>query len=514
MTNIPQFARQRMQAQPVGEHPDAGVLTAFAEHSLGAAERETVLAHLAACVVCREVVALALPENVLEEVTPVVHSWFRWPVLRWAAVAASAVIVWAAVVVLVPRTSNRDVSAPVVSMQKVQSAPEVSTNSSAARTKASLPAEKEQDRALAYSATPKTASNAPKQMIALDGVPANAGSMDKSGTAGKLQAGAAPAANETSAKSAPPPAPPAAQLAEKKSDNFQAHAADALTGGGAIDAKRESELRALPAQSQAVLGGPIRKDVAAAAIAGTITDTTGAVVPNALVKITNTQTNSLTAVRADSTGSYRTPLTPGVYSVEATSPGFQMAKTDPIAIHGTVAQNFTLRPGAAAESVEVMAAAQAPPPPPASTAPMANTSAPMKAKAEADQSFAGLTAAKAGRLPAASQWRVGKDGALEHSGDGSAWQKVDLSPGLTFRVVISADGAVWAGGTDGALFHGANEGRSWHRVRVGSKDAPVSDAITAISAPNSKSVIVTTSTGEQWSSNDAGRTWKRLNSQH
>lgn len=505
-----------MQGQPAGEHPDAGVLTAFTEHGLGATERESVLAHLAACAVCREVVALAVPDNAVEEVTPAVHSWFRWPVLRWAAVAASAVIVWAAVVVLVPRTSNRDVSAPAITSLQVTAKREVAPDSSTLAAKPGPPAEKEErDRPLARTASPKTALNAPMQMIAREqGAPNAAGSFHGNGDLGKLQAGAT--TNEIQAKSAPVPAPPAAQLAEKKSDDFQAHAADSVTGGGAIETRRESELRALPAQSQIAVGGPIRKDAATAVIAGTVTDPSGAVVPNALVKITNAQTNSSTDVHADSAGAYRAPLSPGVYSVEATSPGMQPVLAKDITIDGNVAQNFTLHPGAAAETVTVTAQAALPPPPPpppASSAPVVNKASAMKAKVLTDQQFSALSGANAAQLPVASQWRVGKDGELEHSGDGSAWHKVDVSPGVTFRAVLSADGAVWVGGSDGALFHGADEGGTWHRVPVGPKNAPVSDAITAISAPDAKSVMVTTSSGEQWSSSDAGRTWKRLSSQ-
>ncbi|MGH9521815.1 MAG: zf-HC2 domain-containing protein [Terriglobales bacterium] len=115
MTNLPQSVRRRLDAKTSSDHPDAGLLTAFAEQALDVSERERVLLHLATCAACREVVALAAPEAPPEEVTPLAPAWFRWPLLRWAAVAATAVIVWAAVAVLVPRTSVRDVSVPAPS---------------------------------------------------------------------------------------------------------------------------------------------------------------------------------------------------------------------------------------------------------------------------------------------------------------------------------------------------------------------------------------------------------------
>src|SRR5579872_387448 len=46
-----------------GMHPDADLLTAFAEDSLRARERETVMAHLAGCAQCREVLSLTATEQ-------------------------------------------------------------------------------------------------------------------------------------------------------------------------------------------------------------------------------------------------------------------------------------------------------------------------------------------------------------------------------------------------------------------------------------------------------------------
>jgi hypothetical protein len=115
VNQIPESARRRMQAQAASDHPDADLLAAFAEHTLAGNERERVLSHLAACTSCREVVSLAMPEQSdAEVVAPAAHAWFRWPMLRWTAVAATVIVVWAAVSVLAPRKQNQEVSAPVV----------------------------------------------------------------------------------------------------------------------------------------------------------------------------------------------------------------------------------------------------------------------------------------------------------------------------------------------------------------------------------------------------------------
>jgi hypothetical protein len=103
MSEIPKFVTSRLRgANVAGEHPDADLLTAFAEKSLGDRERANVLTHLSACADCRDVLAIALqaaPEPVLraEPQKAPGGSWFRWTTLQWGAAAACVVIVGAAV---------------------------------------------------------------------------------------------------------------------------------------------------------------------------------------------------------------------------------------------------------------------------------------------------------------------------------------------------------------------------------------------------------------------------------
>jgi hypothetical protein len=123
----------------VRPHPDADLLTAFAEQALSAPEREEVLHHLALCGNCREVLSLAdvlslsidsVKDSVNSVDAPPVpisteseresepvqtasiraarKNWrpvFAWPNLRWAGLAAGVVIV-AAVLVLHPGKQN------------------------------------------------------------------------------------------------------------------------------------------------------------------------------------------------------------------------------------------------------------------------------------------------------------------------------------------------------------------------------------------------------------------------
>ena len=101
MSEILKFVISRLRDGIAGEHPDADLLTAFAEKSLSDRERANVLMHLSACADCREVVAIAMqatPEPALRaEPQKAPSTWFRWRTLQWGAAAACLVIVGAAV---------------------------------------------------------------------------------------------------------------------------------------------------------------------------------------------------------------------------------------------------------------------------------------------------------------------------------------------------------------------------------------------------------------------------------
>src|SRR5580704_10334145 len=107
MHDVPQFVLKRLQEkQPAADsHPDADLLTAFAEQSLAGDERAGVMEHLARCGDCRDVLAIALPateretERARKIVAPPIPvssagiGWLRWPTLRWGALAAGILVV-------------------------------------------------------------------------------------------------------------------------------------------------------------------------------------------------------------------------------------------------------------------------------------------------------------------------------------------------------------------------------------------------------------------------------------
>src|ERR1700730_16652528 len=68
---------------------------------------------------------------------------------------------------------------------------------------------------------------------------------------------------------------------------------------------------------------PVYAQVAGASLSGTVTDASGAVIPNAPLSIKNVATGVIRDVTADSAGFYTAPnLLPGTYDVTVTAPGF------------------------------------------------------------------------------------------------------------------------------------------------------------------------------------------------
>ena len=95
-------------------------------------------------------------------------------------------------------------------------------------------------------------------------------------------------------------------------------------------------------------------------ILGTVTDSGGALVPNAKVIVTNTATKVMSQTLSNSAGDYNVPaLNPGTYTVSVEASGFQKAAVTQFTL--TVNQHarvdFALKPGAVTETVTTTAQA-------------------------------------------------------------------------------------------------------------------------------------------------------------
>lgn len=93
-------------------------------------------------------------------------------------------------------------------------------------------------------------------------------------------------------------------------------------------------------------------------ISGTITDRSGAVIPNATVTITNQATGAQRAATANANGLYSAPaLLPGEYELRVELQGFRtLVRNAQVVAGGTTTVDLVMEPGATREVVEVEAA--------------------------------------------------------------------------------------------------------------------------------------------------------------
>ncbi len=94
------------------------------------------------------------------------------------------------------------------------------------------------------------------------------------------------------------------------------------------------------------------------ALAGSILDPSGAVIPNAQVKATDVNTGSVREVQTNPEGRFLfSQVNPGTYRMEVHAQGFGLGRSQPtiVSVGQTALVNFTLSPAATSQSVEVTA---------------------------------------------------------------------------------------------------------------------------------------------------------------
>ncbi|HEX3188020.1 MAG TPA: carboxypeptidase-like regulatory domain-containing protein, partial [Pyrinomonadaceae bacterium] len=106
----------------------------------------------------------------------------------------------------------------------------------------------------------------------------------------------------------------------------------------------------------ALLATPSALGQSTAVLQGTVTDTKGAVLPNATVTAKNRSTSAERTTQTDSDGNYQFAAMPvGVYSIEVKVQGFKTGLADQVTVEvaKTVVQNFQMDVGAISEQVLV-----------------------------------------------------------------------------------------------------------------------------------------------------------------
>jgi len=96
-----------------------------------------------------------------------------------------------------------------------------------------------------------------------------------------------------------------------------------------------------------------------ATLTGTVSDPSGAVIPNATVEAVNNSTQQKYTAKTTGSGAYYIPyILPGTYTVRATAPGFKTAEQNDVTLEASRSfnLNFKLEVGMATQTVEVTTA--------------------------------------------------------------------------------------------------------------------------------------------------------------
>src|SRR5215472_15173974 len=104
---------------------------------------------------------------------------------------------------------------------------------------------------------------------------------------------------------------------------------------------------------------PSRPQAVNATLLGTISDASGAVVPDAKITVTETQTGVNRNLQSNESGYYALPnLPPGIYAVAVEAPGFkkETRKKINVLVDTSTRVDFQLQPGNVSESIEVTGA--------------------------------------------------------------------------------------------------------------------------------------------------------------
>jgi hypothetical protein len=322
-----------------GQHPDADQLNAFAEHTLPAHEQQQTLAHLAICPACRQIVSLSLPPA---DESPVLHPavrrrWFsRWHP-AWAAVPAFAALIL--VILFVRKSEKGDRPAPVPSQIAEARKP-------AAEARQSPPAQP---------TTPGRWIGASASSVS---GPVNGGVVDRLQSLlspGSLPSGLAILSMASHGK----------QRLAIDTDHHLFLSNDEARSWKAVPApwKGRAVAVSLAARESSGNEAPIlrmsSRPAAAtdAALSGTITDPTGAVIPGVTVVATNSAAQIVRSVATDNHGQFRMEgLVPGSYRIEAQAVGFQTESfSAEVAPAQQAVADMRLRVGSAAQSVTVEA---------------------------------------------------------------------------------------------------------------------------------------------------------------
>jgi hypothetical protein len=473
MRNVPKIVQARLQRlgpQVAKGHPDADLLTAFAEQSLAESERERVMEHLARCGACREVVALAQPVTELGTTASSVRAaggaWLSWTVLRWAVVAAGVVLVTSVGILQYRQRSQQNAS--VVSTRMGQE------EKVAIALQSSQPSVEE----------PVVRGNIPQALENAKPTPTRKLSGAQSAlTANHL----APSPN--------PILPPSTVMNQTGSGGGTGGGVFRGVGSGLGQANKNEKVQA---KSDSLELAPTARG---AAFATTPENSTARSAPSAPVP--------------------QVAVSGAPQTVELQSESEAVAAQNQG--QGQVAQNYAEQPSQnrGLNNLDVVKAKDSVP-----------GESQASAVAAPNVSTSNMARLKALRL--SPRWSISSNGVLQRSFDaGKTWegvnigermesavelrdqgrekklQKKERGPAFVFLAVAALGTEVWAGGSRAMLYHSPDSGAHWTRVLPAEANNALTGDVIKLEFPDPQHGRVATSSGEVWLTSDDGQTWHK-----
>ena len=463
MQDVPKIVLKRLQETAGAEaHPDADLLTAFAEQSLGESERTGVMEHLARCNDCREVVALALPasEAVAVAATSRLSSrggWFGWPVLRWGVAIAGIIAI---------------VSFGIVQYRLRQKSEILSSNLTA----------QNEPAANAVQPLPQPPAPSKSQNIVL---PAQNDKQAENKKQPEQQRGL-----QSSSKANFSVEQPAHGLSRAAPATGAVHgAASGGVGGGVAGGI---------AGGKFALGSGFRAGAAAKAAppSPSSTPADGAELKNATPEETAKLAPSLSGDQAAVAPSSAQTIETAPQSTEVTVTTESQAAAQ--TIESPKEQPSQYQSSATLGVVEAKDAAAM------SKLELATPRWSISAEGSLQRSFDG-----GNTWVEVNPEEVPSRAANTHGFAARKKAAVQGNPRLVFRAVSAVGTEVWAGGSAAMLYHSTDSGLHWARVVPSESGAALTGDITSVEFSDSQHGKIATSAGELWITADDGKTWRR-----
>jgi hypothetical protein len=460
MQDVPQFVLKRLQEkQPADSHPDADLLTAFAEQSLAGDERARVTEHLTRCGDCRDVVAIALPATEIEteresvalpiSVSTAGIGWLRWPTLRWGALAAGILVVTSLGVLEYSHRSEKSVAS-----NRPQDAVVASSGSRQAPSPQATVQQTERQKA--FSAT-RSQTLTPQEAVVGSGRADQPPSPARStpprstlpGSGGGFGGGVAGAASGSAG-------------------GIGAGSGSGVSPKSFAPRRERSMVTPAPQNPTAATGQQVKIGAASEMVEvqadGPITTESAAISQNQVAQnqgslpLNGRAFTNLDVVKA------KDPV-PGQTASSAATPRWTVSSS------GVLQRSFD--GGDTWENVN-----------PALT--VASSGAGLAKENTANAHVGSFSEAKKNQKAEAAPY-----------------------PAPIFRAVAAAGLEVWAGGSGGALYHTWDGGNRWSRVTPSTLGAALTGDIIAIQISDPQHGEVSTSTGELWATSDNGQTWQK-----